>query len=262
VDFGLLFGLMLGCASIFGSFLLEGGTLGALILAPAMIIVFGGTFATAMIGNPTHRFLSLPAYFKVALFDPDLSPVKLIGDMIHLAELARREGILTLEAHLANMKSPFVQRGLKLAIDGVEPEQVQKVMEGELEMMTERHMAGAKVFSQMGGYAPTMGIIGTVMGLIATLASAGGDPTELIHHIGAAFIATLWGVFMANIVWLPVADKLKCRHAEEEHYLRIAMIAVFEIQSGTNPSMLQQQLLSLLPPAERKEEGGVEARAA
>lgn len=262
MDFGLLFGMMLGIASIFGSFLLEGGTLGALILAPAMIIVFGGTFATAMIGNPTSRFLSIPSIFKVAMFDPDMSPLRLITDMIHLAELARREGILTLEAHLANMKSPFVQRGLKFAIDGVEPETVQKVMEGELEAMTERHTAAAKMFSQMGAYAPTMGIIGTVMGLIATLASAGGDPTELIHHIGAAFIATLWGVFMANIVWLPVADKLKNRHAEEAHYLNIAMVAVFEIQSGTNPSMLQQQLLAMLPPSERKDEGGAEAKAA
>ena len=262
MDFGLLFGLMLGLASIFGSFLLEGGTLGALIQAPAMIIVFGGTFATAMIGNPTARFLSLPNIFKVAMIDPDMSALKLIGDMIHLAELARREGILTLEAHLANMKSPFVQRGLKFAIDGVEPETVQKVMEGEMEAMAERHGACAKLYAQMGAYSPTMGIIGTVMGLIATLASAGGDPTELIHHIGAAFIATLWGVFMANIVWLPVADKLKNRHAEEEHYLHIAMVAVFEIQSGTNPSMLQQQLLAMLPPSERKEEGGAEAKAA
>ena len=182
--------------------------------------------------------------------------------MIHLAELARREGILTLEAHLANMKSPFVQRGLKLAIDGVEPETVQKVMEGELDAMSERHAAGAKMFSQMGGYAPTLGIIGTVMGLIHTLAGAGGDPTALIHAIGAAFIATLWGVFSANIMFLPVADKLKNRHAEEEHYLNIAMVAVFEIQSGTNPSMLQTQLLSLLPPEERKEDGIGEAQAA
>lgn len=252
---------MLGFASIFGSFLLEGGTLGGLFNAPAMIVVFGGTMATAMIGNPTSRFLALPTFFKVALNDPEMSALKLIGDMIHLAELARREGILTLEAHLANMRSPFVQRGLKFAIDGVEPETVQKVMEGELEAMTERHAGAAKIFAQMGGYSPTMGIIGTVMGLIATLASAGGDPTTLIHHIGSAFIATLWGVFAANIIWLPVSDKLKCRHAEEEHYLRIAMVAVFEIQSGTNPSMLEQQLLSMLPPSERKT-GAAEAKAA
>ena len=134
--------------------------------------------------------------------------------IVNLAYVIRREGILALESQIATVDDPFLRKGVQLMIDGSEQEYIKEVLDLELDQMSERHMKGAQMFSKMGGFAPTMGIIGTVMGLINTLARAGGDPNDLIHHIAGAFIATLWGVFNANIIWLPMGDKLKFRRVD------------------------------------------------
>jgi len=134
--------------------------------------------------------------------------------IVNLAYVIRREGILALESQIATVDDPFLRKGVQLMIDGSEQEYIKEVLDLELGQMSERHMKGAQMFSKMGGFAPTMGIIGTVMGLINTLARAGGDPNDLIHHIAGAFIATLWGVFNANIIWLPMGDKLKFRRVD------------------------------------------------
>ncbi|HCQ00774.1 MAG TPA: hypothetical protein DIT99_08770 [Candidatus Latescibacteria bacterium] len=134
--------------------------------------------------------------------------------IVNLAYVIRREGILALESQIATVDDPFLRKGVQLMIDGSEQEYIKEVLDLELDQMSERHMKGAQMFSKMGGFAPTMGIIGTVMGLINTLARAGADPNDLIHHIAGAFIATLWGVFNANIIWLPMGDKLKFRRVD------------------------------------------------
>ena len=134
--------------------------------------------------------------------------------IVNLAYVIRREGILALESQIATVDDPFLRKGVQLMIDGSEQEYIKEVLDLELDQMSERHMKGAQMFSKMGGFAPTMGIIGTVMGLINTLARAGGDPNDLIHHIAGAFIATLWGGFNANIIWLPMGDKLKFRRVD------------------------------------------------
>ena len=118
--------------------------------------------------------------------------------------------------------------------------------------MRERHKAGAEVFQKMGGYSPTMGIIGTVLGLIIVLSKAGGDPNELIHGIGTAFLATLWGVLLANIAWLPLSDKLKAKHVEEEHYMKIVVEWILAIQEGSHPSLVRDRLLAMLPGSEQE----------
>ncbi|CUS83938.1 MotA/TolQ/ExbB proton channel family protein [Candidatus Kryptonium thompsonii] len=140
---------------------------------------------------------------------------------------------------------------LRLAIDGTDPETIREIADIEINYITERHMANATVFQKMGGYAPTMGIIGTVMGLISTLANAGGDPNELIHHIASAFIATLWGVFSANIIWLPIADRLKAIHAEEKVLLEIIVEGVLAIQAGEVPTIIKTKLYSMFPISEQ-----------
>ena len=134
--------------------------------------------------------------------------------IVNLAYVIRREGILALESQIATVDDPFLRKGVHLMIDGSEQEYIKEVLDLELGQMSERHMKGAQMFSKMGEFAPTMGIIGTVMGLINTLARAGADPNDLIHHIAGAFIATLWGVFNANIIWLPMGDKLKFRRVD------------------------------------------------
>jgi len=246
-EFGTIAGIMLGFGSIFGSFILEGGTLGALILIPAMVIVFGGTLAAALIGTPKDIFLKMPKFLMLACFPPKINVVETIQTVVDYSTTARKGGLLALESILVDVTNPFLKKMLGLAVDGTNPEVIREIAEIEISYITERHNANASVFVKMGGYSPTMGIIGTVMGLIKTLANAGEDATMLIKHIASAFIATLWGVFMANIVWLPISDRLKSIHAEEKLSLEIMLEGVLAIQAGESPSLTQTKLYAMLP---------------
>jgi len=255
MDIGTIGGLVLGLIAIFGSFLLEGGTMGALILLPAMMIVFLGTFATALIGVSMKTFLSMFTMMKIACFAQERHPRETIDRLVNFAYVIRREGILALEGQMASIQDPFLKKGIPLMIDGSEQHYIREVLELELDQITERHMKGAQMFSKMGAFAPTMGIIGTVMGLITTLGNAGEDPNELIHHIADAFIATLWGVFNANIVWLPISDKLKFRHNEEMEEKHIILTGILSMQAGENPGALKLKLESFLPQSEQNADG-------
>jgi chemotaxis protein MotA len=250
-DIGTAGGLAFGIVSIFGSFLLEGGQIGALILIPAMVIVFGGTFATAMIGTSLKNFLGLGKMFMLALFPPKYEVKETIESIVRYSTIARKDGLLALEKELEKVEDPFMKKILRFAIDGTDPEVLRSLAETEVEYVTERHTSGAAIFGKMGGYSPTMGIIGTVMGLIATLAAAGDDPTTLIRHIASAFIATLWGVFMANIVWLPIADKLKYVHNEESLFMNMIVEGILAIQAGEIPSVIKAKLNAMLPSGEQ-----------
>lgn len=252
-DIGTIGGLLLGFVSIFGSFMLEGGSAGALILLPAMIIVFGGTFAAALIGT---SFQKISIFWKLLLLvvrPPKYDAQLTINELVNFATIARREGLLVLEKEIENISSPFLKKIMQLAIDGTEPDDLRSIAEMEVHYLSERHAQGSGLFQRMGGYSPTMGIIGTVMGLIATLAAAGEDPNELIRHIASAFIATLWGVLMANLVWLPISDKLKQIHAEEQLILEMNIVSVIALQRGESPSVIRSKLNSMLPNRETGE---------
>jgi chemotaxis protein MotA len=251
IDAGTIGGLSLGVLAIFGSFLLEGGQVGALILGPAMIIVFGGTFATAMIGNPIGRILRMGTLIRLAAAPPKYEVRPMVETIVRLATIARKDGLLALEKELDRLPNVFLRKMLRFAIDGTEPDVLKSLAETEVQHVARRHSENASIFQKMGGYSPTMGIIGTVMGLIATLAAAGEDPNLLIHHIASAFIATLWGVFMANIVWLPLADKLKSISDEEGVYLEMIVEGVMDLQAGEVPSVIRAKLSSMLPASQQ-----------
>jgi chemotaxis protein MotA len=240
-------GLLFGFLAIFGSFVLEGGKVGALILVPAITIVFGGTLAAAMIGTSIRNITAIVRLVGLSIFPPRYDFKGTIDEVVRFATVARRDGLLALEKESDKSKDAYLKRILRFAIDGTEPEVLRSIIESEVHHIGERHMQGVSIFQKMGGYSPTMGIIGTVMGLIATLASAGDDPNQLIHHIASAFIATLWGVFMANIVWLPIADKLKFIHAEESLFMEMISEGVIAIQAGEIPSVVRAKLNSMLP---------------
>ena len=246
-DIATALGLTLGVVAIFGSFILEGGSIAGLILLPAMTIVFLGTFAAAMIGTSIKEFLQIGPMFKLALFPPTYEVKETIDDIVRYSTVARKEGLLALEKELDKVTDAFMKKILRFAIDGTEPEVLRSLAETEVNYVGERHARSAAIFQKMGGYSPTMGIIGTVMGLIATLASAGEDPNILIRHIASAFIATLWGVFMANIVWLPIADKLKYMHDKEYLFMDMIVEGVLAIQAGEVPSVIKARLNSMLP---------------
>jgi chemotaxis protein MotA len=251
-DITTLAGLVLGVVAIFGSFVWEGGALGALLLGPAMLIVFVGTLAAAMIGTSMKNFLNLGPMLGFVFFPPRYEIKPVIDSIVRFSSIARKEGLLSLEKELPGVSNPFLKKILRFLIDGTEPEVLRSLAETEVNYIGERHAQSAALFQKMGGYSPTMGIIGTVMGLIATLAAAGEDPNLLIRHSASAFVATLWGVFMANIVWLPIADKLKHIHNEEQLFMDMIVEGVISIQAGEVPSVIRAKLNSMLPTAEQE----------
>lgn len=250
-DIGTAGGLFLGLLAVFGSFMLEGGEFQALILLPAMVIVFGGTFATAMIGNSIKSVIGLGKVVMLAVFPPKYNSAGVIDTIVRFSIQARKDGLLSLERELARVQDPFLRKMLQFVIDGTDPDVLRSLAETEVHYSSERNMRNASIFTKMGGYSPTMGIIGTVMGLIATLAAAGENPNELIHHIASAFIATLWGVFTANIIWLPLADKLKTLNAEEQLYREMIVEGVRALQTGEVPSVIRAKLNSMLSQNEQ-----------
>jgi chemotaxis protein MotA len=174
-------------------------------------------------------------------------PVSLVETVVKLSEQARREGLLALEDAVKTVEHPFLQRGLQLAIDGTDPDELHEILHAEVAAKKKADKAAAKLFENMGGYAPTIGIIGTVMGLVHVLENL-DKPAGLGHAISAAFVATLWGVLSANLIWLPVAARLNRLSGIEAEEMELVIDGVMAIQSGSNPRVVAQKLRSLLPP--------------
>jgi chemotaxis protein MotA len=244
---GTFVGLMIGCVSIFGAFLMEGGTFDKIFMGPAILIVLGGTFAATIVGTHFSTFWKVFTLLKIAFFPPRHDIVDAIERIVNYSSLARKEGILSLEREVNSIPNAFFQKFIKYAIDGTDPDTIRNIGETEIRYITERHQMYSGLFTKMGGFSPTMGIIGTVLALITTLAAAGKNPEILVRNIATAFIATLWGIFMANIVWLPIADKLQTIHAEEEMFMDIIVEGTLSIQSGEIPSLIRAKLYTILP---------------
>ncbi len=173
--------------------------------------------------------------------------------IVKLSEKARREGILGLEKDLKAIKNPFFHKAVQLVIDGAETTMLKDILETEIAYVEERHKKGISFFQKMGGFSPTMGIIGTVLGLIHTLSNT-SDADRMAQAIASAFIATLWGVALANLCYLPISDKLKLRHEEELANLDLIMEGIVAIQSGDNPRVVKTKLLSFIAPNMRGRE--------
>lgn len=244
---GTLLGLGLGIFSIFGAFILEGGSVKALFILSSLIIVFGGTFAAVIIGFGLDKFKDVLTLIKLAYFPRQFDMVRIVDVFVELAIKARNEGLLSIEKDLNKFDHYFPKKMVKYVMDGTDGESLYNLAQLEMKAMQERHYSNIFIFTKMGGYAPTMGIIGTVMGLIMTLANAGADPNSLIKNIATAFIATLWGVFSANIIWLPIGDRLKKCHLEEKNLMEISLEGVLTLQSGEIPSVMKARLLGMLP---------------
>ncbi|WP_062307315.1 flagellar motor protein [Alicyclobacillus sendaiensis] len=262
MDFATVFGLLLGIGGLLGGYILDKGNIAALIQPSAMMIVFGGTLGATMLSSPLKVFLSLPKYLRIAFFAPKRDPRAQIDQLVDLAVMARREGILALEDHVNSFDDAFMRNGVRLIVDGIDPELVKDMLQTELAHIEERHEVGITMFEAAGGFAPTMGIIGTVMGLVHVLGSL-SDVSSLGPEIATAFIATLYGVASANIFWLPVANKLRARSQEEMLEREMTLEGILSIQAGENPNVLRQKLLSFLAASDRVEKkAGVRSGAA
>jgi len=251
---GSIYGLLFGFIAVFGAYSLEGGSFKALFLFPSMLVVFGGTFSATIIGVGFEKFKKILYLIRMAYFPPKYDIKQLIDGFVKISIKSRQEGILAIEGQLRRLIYPFPKKMMHFVMDGTDIDLLETLAMGEMKAMQGRHNSYISMFSKMGGYAPTMGIIGTVMGLIMTLANAGKDPNTLIHSIASAFIATLWGIFSANLLWLPIADKLKQCHLEEKYMMEVSLEGVMAIQGGEIPSIVKSRLMSLLP---QKEQGTI-----
>lgn len=253
MDVATILGLILGIGALLVSFLMEGGHLSALIQIPAMLLVIVGTFGAATVTTSMKELANLPSLLKVALYDKTMNTHELIELISDLAQKARKNGLLSLEKELDNIKDPFLKKAIQLAIDGFETNKIREILEIEMVYTEERHRAGAAFFSKLGGFSPTLGIMGTVLGLIHALGNMESS-SNMASAIAGAFIATLWGVALANLVYLPISDKLKHKHQDEALYLELIAEGVISLAMGDNPRVIKMKLLSFLLPDKRRED--------
>jgi chemotaxis protein MotA len=225
--------------------LMEGGSLGMYVGPSAAAIILGGVIGTVFISFPLTTLLKIPSYLIVAITNRSYNMDGMITTLTSFAEKSRREGILALEAEIQNIDDDFFKKGIQLVVDGSEPELVRDIMGTNIAIMEERHHLGASVFEAAGGFAPTMGIIGTVLGLVNVLSNL-SEPEKLGGAIALAFIATLYGIGLANVVFLPIAGKLKNKSKAEKMYRELMMEGILSLQAGDNPRIVEEKLKAFL----------------
>jgi chemotaxis protein MotA len=246
-------GIGAGIAGLLFASMMEGTQPMAFFNIPALIIVLVGTAGATLSSVGMDTMKKIPALYKLAFGPPDLDMKGRVKLIVSLAEQARREGLLALDAQLAEIDDEFTRKGLQLVVDGTDPELVREILDAEIDGMTTRHAAGATAFEKAGGYAPTMGIIGTVMGLVHVLQNL-SDPSSLGPAISTAFIATLLGVGAANVIFLPVAARLRALSSAEAELRILTLEGILSVQAGDNPRVVGDKLSSYVAPAERGDE--------
>jgi chemotaxis protein MotA len=245
-------GIGLGFVVVVMANVLEGGNPMSLLLGPPLLLVFGTTILVSIAGGTMTDAKNVVGSFKRA-FTGNVEPAaSMIPEVVGLAERARREGLLALEESLASIDEPFLVKGVTMAIDGTDPEELRDILEAEVHAKRGEDKQAAKFFADAGSYAPTIGIIGTVMGLVHVLENLAA-PEELGHLIAGAFVATLWGVTSANVIWLPLSSRLRRLGELECARMELAIEGVAAIQAGSNPRIIAQKLRSLLPSAQQAE---------
>lgn len=250
MNFSTIIALVIGLGSLVGGFLMEGGKLAGLISPTSAIIIFGGTAGALGVAFPMKEIKKLPKILKVVLTykQPDL--VQLIIFLKDLSLKTRKNGLLSLESEItSNDLNPLAKKGLQLVVDGIDPQTIKAILELESEATSDRHHKGIGIFEAAGGFSPTMGIIGTVLGLVHVLSNL-SEPETLGEKIATAFIATLYGVGIANVLFLPLGNKLKVLNEYEEVESTLIIEAVLLIQTGTNPSTLVEKLKGFLNKTE------------
>jgi len=252
VDIGTIAGLAIAVVAIFLSIIMGGGNPASLINVPSILVVFGGTTGAIIASFPLANVLQVHKVFLKAVFGDNLNALETIKSLVEYAEIARRDGILSLESHVEDMKDPFIVRGIKMAVDGTDPELIRTIMDTELEALMERHTQGKAILDTTGKMAPAFGMIGTLMGLIFML-QAMDDPAAIGPGMAVALITTMYGAIIANVVTGPIAEKLGSNDADEVLVKTIIIAGVMSIQSGDNPRVVESKLLTYLPPAQRSE---------
>jgi chemotaxis protein MotA len=246
MDIGIIVSIIIGFGSLVFAFIEEGGSPTMLMAFSAAVIVFGGTIGAVGISFPMSKLKNIGKIVGVAFKTRNTNIKEQIEFFKELSVKTRKNGLLSLESDLTNdSMDPFIKKGLQMVVDGIEPSAIRGILETKLEQLSERHHDGAAIFEAAGGFSPTMGIIGTVMGLVQVLGNL-SDPSTLGPKIAVAFIATLYGVGTANLLWLPLANKLKALDKEELLEKELSIEAIMLIQEGANPNTLVSKLEGFL----------------
>jgi chemotaxis protein MotA len=262
MDLATLIGIFLGMGLVgWAIFTSAGSEARVFVDIPSAIMVIGGAIASVMISFPLRVFLKTGKVFSRALLHKERSAQKLIEDLVRYAEIARRDGILSLENATKDASDPFIVKGIQMAVDGTDPELIEQIMNNELEAIAERHDQGKAVFDAIGKYAPAYGMIGTLVGLVVMLMNM-NDPAKIGPGMAMALLTTMYGSMFANMLALPIADKLSQRNNEELMLKTIVIKGVMSIQSGDNPRIVEQKLKTFLPPGMRGTSNNEEAAAA
>lgn len=241
----------MGLVSVFVGMVIKGAPISSLNNPAAFLIIVGGTFSCLFIGFKMEQMKNFPNLIKKTLQKPPTQEKgELLRLFIELSQIARREGILALENKVQEIQDPFFRSGLGMVIDGMDPEFVSDVLDAELAVMQERHAEGRSMFSQAGTYAPTLGVLGAVVGLIAALGNL-NDIDKLGHSIAAAFVATILGIFTGYVLWLPFANKLKVMSEEEVSEKRMIIEGILSLQAGDSPTAIEAKLMVFIPQSKR-----------
>jgi len=268
VDLATVIGLAVGWLGVLGGAWLDGLDVLSFIKAsgPAFIIIFFGTAGATMMSFPFDTIKEVWPITKKAFRRQELDPAAIVTQLVGFATKARREGLLGLEEEAEAIQDPFLKKGLQLVVDGTDIEMIRNIMETDIAFLESRHKVGESVFGTFGGFAPTLGIIGTVIGLVHALSEFGGgnsDANALVASIATAFIATFFGISFANLIFLPISFKLK-QNSQQEVLLREVMLeGILAISAGDNPRIVEEKLKAFLPPrmkmdmeAAKAQEGG------
>lgn len=250
MDISTLIGIIAGMGLVLWG-IMSTGQLGWFWSFSSALIVVGGTIAATFVAYPLNKVLETFKVVKKAFSNTDFKPGTIINEIIDLANVARREGLLALEEAVEQIQDEFLNKGVMLIVDGTDPELVKNILETELSFLEERHGQGQGLFDMMGTLAPAFGMIGTLIGLVVMLAQL-DDPSTIGPSMAVALITTFYGSLMANLIFIPIAKKLKIKSREEVLLKEIMIEGLLSIQAGENPRIIEEKLKAFLPPVVRK----------
>lgn len=251
MDIFLIIGLVLGAICIVMALILKGASVAMLLNGEVAVIIFGGIIAAVLSSYTMADIKRLPKVMKVLMSneEPDLNGM--IEKMVELSNIARREGLLALEAPVNELDDPFMKQGLELVVDGAEAEQIRDLMESEVDAMESRHHRMSGLFKTAGATSPTLGVMGAAIGLIGALGNL-SDINKLGPMIASAFVATIFGIFMGYLVMIPFATRLEAKNEEEVLLKTMIIEGVMDIQAGHSAKVIEQKLYAQIPPEKRK----------
>lgn len=251
IDKSTIIGLVLGFAALIGGMIAKGADPTMLIAPAPIIIILGGTAAAVIIAFPMEELKKFPKLLKIAFTDKDhITEEDLIPTFVNWAKIVRKEGVMGIEKESENVHYPLLRSGLDLMLEGKQSDVVKKTLEDTVEIMEDRHTAYASIFSQAGSYAPTLGVLGAVMGLVSALGYL-DDIEKLGHSISAAFMATIYGIFLGYVICHPIANKLKRKSKKEIAVANFIILGISILQENPSPKVMQDTLVPLIPISRR-----------